>query len=91
MNNKELEYAPLGDNDKFFTTHDLGVSAALIVQGYELVSLDKGVPSKVKFIFRGKKGISQCMQDFWDNKLQGNLQDYFNALKRLKNQIYSSE
>lgn len=89
MPKQELEYIPLSESDKYFTTHDLGVAAALIVQGYELVSLDKGVPSKVKFIFRGAKGIGQCMQDFWDNKLQGNLQDYFNALKRLKNQIYS--
>jgi hypothetical protein len=89
MEKQELEYIPLGESDRYFTTHDLGASAALIVQGYELASLDKGVPQKVKFIFKGGAGISRCLQDYWDNKLQGSLQDYFNALKRLKNQIYS--
>ncbi len=89
MTKKEVEYIPLDESQKYFTTHDLGVAAALIVHGYQLASMDKGEPSKCKFIFKGAKGISQCMQDFWDDKLQGNLQTYFNALKNLKNRIYS--
>lgn len=89
MKNQELEYIPLGKSDEYFITHDLGVAAALIVQDCQLVSLDKSERSRVKFIFKGSEDVNQGIQDYWDNKLQGSLQEYFNAIKRLKNQIYS--
>jgi uncharacterized protein (UPF0262 family) len=57
--------------------------------GFELASMDRSEPKKIKFIFKGRKGITQAMEDYWNNKLQGDLQTYFNTLKRLKNQIYA--
>jgi hypothetical protein len=86
----ELEYIPLEENHKYFSTHDLGCAAALIVCGFELLSLDKEDPKKVKLIFRNKEGIHELITDFWNSNLRVDAQAYFNAIKRLKNQIYSS-
>jgi hypothetical protein len=84
----ELGYT-VEEDRQYYANSDMGSAAALIVAGFELASLDKGDPKKIKFIFKGRKGITQAMDDYWNNKLQGDLQTYFNTLKRLKNQIHS--
>jgi hypothetical protein len=91
MKNKsqELEYVPLPENDSYFYNHDLGLSAGLVVMGFELASLDRSNPKKVKFIFQGKNGISEVVKNYWDSTLPVDAQTYFNAVRRLKNQIYS--
>ena len=68
---------------------DLGNVAALIEAGFELLSLDRGDPKKVRFIFKGKAGLNQAVKDYWDSKLTVIAQNYFNTIRRLKNQIYS--
>ena len=88
MPNKELEYIPLAESDKYFTYSDMGLAAGLIEHGFELVSIDKA-ELKAKFIFKGKKGISQAIDNYWNGKAQVNALGYFNTLKRLKSQIYS--
>ncbi len=86
---QELEYVPLPENDSYFYNHDLGLSAGLVVMGFELVSLDRSKPKKVRFIFQGKDGINEVVKHYWDSNLPVDAQTYFNAVKRLKNQIYS--
>lgn len=84
----ELEYVPLAESEKYFSNSEMGLSAGLIEAGYQMVSVDKA-EAKAKFIFKGKKGISQAIDDYWNGKLQVNALGYFNTLKRLKSQIYS--
>lgn len=85
---KELEYLPLDDN-KYWSSHDLGCAAALVSLGFDLLALDKENPQKVKFIFKSAEDIEEVIKEYWDSGLQVDAQTYFNSLKRLKNQIYS--
>jgi hypothetical protein len=73
----------------YFTTYDLGLSAALVAVGFALDQLDNADPRKVKFVFRRKSGLDAVIQNFWGNSCQVDAQTYFNALKMLKNRIYS--
>ena len=41
QNIEECQYIPLNNNINYFYTPDLGLTAALISIGFELVSLDK--------------------------------------------------
>lgn len=73
----------------YFTTYDLGLAAALVAAGIPLDHLDKNHPSKVQFAFRRTSGVDAIIQNYWSNTCEVNAQTYFNALKMLKNRIYS--
>lgn len=78
------------DTANEFRTYDLGLASALVTSGYTLVDLDKSNPSKASFIFHRDDRIDDFIRDYWDDQLEGSLQAYFNNLKRIKNQLYSS-
>jgi len=81
-------------NQEYFKTFDLGTAAALMVYGYELDSLVRDNPRKVEFVFRKdgrKKGISDIVEEYFADKLEVPALSFFNAIKTLKNRIYSSE
>ena len=73
-----------------FSTFDLGCSAALISAGFELDSLDKENPRKVRFIFRRKVGIDEAVNDYFSEKLKVSARAMFDNIKMLKNRIYSN-
>jgi hypothetical protein len=75
--------------DHYFTTYDLGLSAALTAVGYSLDHLDKTDSRKVKFIFERQDHLDTAIQQYWANDLPIPALTYFNALKLLKNRIYS--
>lgn len=81
---------PLDDTDHYFYSHDIALVAYLLCQNLELVGLDKAVRSKVLFILKKKNGIDAEVKKFWDFKTLVDAQTYFNQIKRLKNQIFSS-
>ena len=87
---QELEYLPIEESGQLYAHSDLGASAALLVSGFELASLERDGSRRVKFIFKGRDGIAEAMDAYWNNALPVDAQSYFNALKRLKNQIYSN-
>jgi hypothetical protein len=87
--NEQEEVSSLDEAGKFFSSQELACAAALLVRGFEMSKLDKGDPRKVKFVFKGEKDIADTIKDFWDGRLPVDAQGYFNAIKRLKNQIYS--
>ena len=80
----------LADEDKFFLSHDLGLVAFLLCDGFELAGLDKSVRSKVLFSIKRGKGIDQSITDYWNFSASVDPQSFFNQMKRLKNQIFSS-
>ena len=86
---KELEYVPIAEDKQYYVNSDMGSAAALIVSGFELASLDRSDPKKVRFIFKGRIGIKEAMDNYWNCNLPLDSQTYFNALKRLKNQLNS--
>lgn len=72
-----------------YQTYDLGCAAALISVGFELASLDKEDPRKVLFIFRGKAGIKNVVDDYWADRLEVKARTFFDNVKMIKNRIYS--
>jgi hypothetical protein len=73
-----------------FETQDLNLSATLIVQGYKLENVHKGLDGKATFKFTSNPNLQLAIQKYWNNELLVNPQDLFNALKFLKNRIYSN-
>ena len=88
---EEYTYLPLDDTQNYFHSHDIGLVAYLLCQNYELVGLDKAVRNKVLFILKRGDGIDTEVKKYWDFKSSMDAQSYFNQIKRLKNQIFSSE
>lgn len=74
--------------EKFFSTSELGLAAALIVWGYRIKCIKKK-DGKAEIYFISNKGLSELNQDtarYWDSELY----DYFMSLKMLKSRIHSS-
>lgn len=87
---KEEQNTPLNENKKFFCSHDIGLVACLLCQKFELVGMDKTISRKVLFKIKANKDIDVAIKNYWDFKSSVDAQGYFNQIKRLKNQIFSS-
>lgn len=87
-NNK---YIPLDDTTNYFYSHDIALVAYLLCQDFELVGLDKAVRNKILFIIKRRDDLDLEIKKYWDFKSSVDAQSYFNQIKRLKNQIFSSE
>lgn len=88
---EEPTYLPLDDTKNYFYSHDIGLCGYLLCQDFELIGLDKEVRNKVMFILRRKKGIDAEVKKYWSFNSCVDAQGYFNQIKRVKNQIFSSE
>lgn len=88
---EEYTYLPLDDTKNYYYSYDIGLVAYLLCQNYELVGLDKVVSNKVLFILKRGDGIDAEIKKYWGFKSSVDAQSYFNQIKRLKNQIFSSE
>ena len=87
---KEEEIKSILKNSKLiFTTYDLGVSAALLCAGFELLSVDKDNPQKALFIFKKEKRIEDIVDQYFSDRLEVKARSYFDHLKALKNKLYS--
>lgn len=89
--NQELPHIPLDDTERFFYSHDIGLVGYLLCQNFELVGLDKAIKNKVLFRIKKTSEIDTEIKKYWDFKSSVDAQSYFNQIKRLKNQIFSSE
>jgi hypothetical protein len=88
---EEYAYLPLDDTKSYFYSHDIGLVGYLLCQSFELVGLDKAVKNKVLFVLKRSEGLDAEIKKFWSSKVSVDAQTYFNQIKRLKNQIFSSE
>ena len=77
------------DPTTVFTTYDLGISAALLCAGFELVSVEKENPRKALFVFRRVDGIEEITDGYLSDKLEVKARSFFDAIKALKNKLYS--
>jgi len=87
---EKYTYLPLGDTTNYFYSHDIGLMAYLLCQNFELVGLDKAIKNKVLFILKRDDEINAKIKNYWDFNSSVDAQSYFNQIKRLKNQIFSS-
>ena len=83
-------YVPLDDTQNYFYSHDIGLVAYLLCLDFELVGLDKAIRNKVQFILKKEPNIEAEIKKYWGFKSSVDAQSYFNQIKRLKNQIFSS-
>ncbi|KKR24021.1 MAG: hypothetical protein UT53_C0001G0010 [Candidatus Yanofskybacteria bacterium GW2011_GWD2_39_48] len=72
-----------------WTSYDLGVSAALISAGFELLSLNKENPHKSLFVFRRTDGIEEVVDLYWSDRLDIKARSFFDSIKACKNRIHS--
>lgn len=79
----------LADPAFVWTTYDLGVSAALMCSGFELLALDKENPRKALFIFRRADQIDDVADRYFADRLEVKARSFFDAVKALKNRLYS--
>jgi len=87
--NNDWKYIPVDDPSQVFSTYDLGVSAALLTAGFELLSVKKDNPHKSLFLFRRKDGIDETVDLYWSDRLEIKARSFFDAIKALKNKLYS--
>lgn len=90
MTQNNHTHVPLDDTKNYFYSHDIGLVAYLLCLDFELVGLDKAVRNKVLFILKKDEDIEADIKKYWDFKSSVDAQSYFNQIKRLKNQIFSS-
>jgi len=74
----------------YFSTSDLGYSAALISLGYEVTSLDRNSSKKVLFIFKNGDEISEIESMYFSGKLKVSARNMVDNIKMLKNRIYNN-
>jgi len=74
-----------------FSSHDIGLVAYLLCEGFELSKLDKTQKSKVLFFIKREGKLNRSVKDYWSSRTSVDAQSYFEQLKRLKNQIFSSD
>ena len=83
----KIKYIPIDEN--YFFTSDIGCSAALVSLGFEIISLDKEDPQRVRFIFHLTPELRSAIDSYWSNQLTASARTLFENLKMLKNRIYS--
>ncbi|MFA5928557.1 MAG: DUF5659 domain-containing protein [Candidatus Margulisiibacteriota bacterium] len=77
----------LANYDTYSST-DLGCATGLVSLGFELFSLDRSTPSRVKFIFQKRNKLEETVEAYWADALAVNPRIYFNNLKNIKSLIY---
>lgn len=87
---EELQYIPL-EGDEIMAVADLGCAAALVTADFDLLTLDRASPRKVRFIFRRKIGIEKVADDFWSDRLEQKSRSFWDNVKNLKNRLYSED
>ncbi|PIR03775.1 MAG: hypothetical protein COV59_03825 [Candidatus Magasanikbacteria bacterium CG11_big_fil_rev_8_21_14_0_20_39_34] len=87
---KEQSYVPiLDDYPNPFSSYDIGMCAGLVSLGYQLLHIDRTKGDKALFFFENSDEIVESAQQYWRGELQVDALGYFNALKNIKNQLYS--
>ena len=77
--------------EEFFSTFDLGLTSALFCLEHESYAVDKdNSTSNAQFIFRRDKTIERDIEAYWNTQLKLNARSYFDAIRCVKNRLYSS-
>ena len=86
--NQQMEYL---NPDDVFSTYDLGLCCALFCIGHQLYAIDKSdLSNKAQFIFRRLNSIDPDIEAYWNDQLKLNARSYFDAIRTIKNRLYSS-
>lgn len=80
----------LDDYPNPFSSYDLGCICGLVTVGYKLLQIDRTHGVKALFLFENSDEIIESAQMYWRGELRVDALTYFNTLKNIKNQLYSS-
>ena len=72
-----------------YSTKDLGEAGALIVKKQKLIRMDREGKT-CWFVFENKEECEKLSSDIFFGELQVNAREYYEALGRLKNRIFST-
>ena len=71
-----------------FETHDLYLSAALTLHGFQLIDLRRnGNSNRGIFVFKDRADRPQYVQKFFSGQLQGSLKGFSNTWADLRNML----
>lgn len=91
MKSKKISYIPILESpENVFSSFDLGMSAALESIGFKILHIDKKNRSKALFLFENSDEIVEAAQSYWRKELSIDALTYFECMKKIKNQLYSS-
>jgi len=79
----------MNDKNGHFFVADLGAAACLLTAGFELLTLDRKNPRKVRFVFRRGAEIEKIADDFYFDRIQQKSRLFWDNIKNLKNRLYS--
>ncbi len=82
-NEKKIEYL---QEDQYYNTTDMGLSALLLTLGFKLIVIDKTNPKRATFIFPESKELQEAISHYWTS----NERKYFDNIRLLKNRLYSA-
>ncbi len=89
---KEHSNVPfLNDSSDPFSSYDIGMSSGLVSVGFPLLRIDRNRGTKALFLFENSEQLIESAQMYWRGELQVDALSYFNALKNIKNQLYSQQ
>jgi hypothetical protein len=67
---------------------DLGVVAALVTRGFEIVFTHRDDKGRVHFVFEATTALDRTVEDFYADNLQVKARKFFDNIKMLKGRIY---
>ncbi len=79
------------DIRKTFTTHDLYLSAALMLIGFKLIDLKRDERGRGLFIFEDRPDRSQIVRGYFSGQLSGSFKAFANAWADLKSLVSEME
>ena len=68
---------------------DLGLVAALVTCGFEIVFTHRNDKGRVYFVFEETVALAQTVEDYYADNLQVKARKFFDNTKMLKGRIYS--
>lgn len=77
------------NQEKYFTTFDLNLSAVLVSENFTLEKIEKPDGGKALFYFKKSNELFKVIDRYWKNQLQISPQLLFTSLKSIKNRLYS--
>ena len=78
-------------DENFFVTSDLNISAVLVALNFPLTHLERQPGGRASFFFRSSPAVKKAIQDFWEQRLTLHPQKIFDSLKFLKNRLHSPD
>ena len=70
---------------------DLGLAAALVSCGFEVLRIERGAGGQAYFCFVDTDGLRRAVSSYWANTLDVRARTYFDGIKMLKSRIYGGQ